>query len=180
MIKQSIALRYSKVLFNLDLEYRLDMKKRLIDFESLDALFKRNPKLLILLKFPLIDIDEKKELLASALKNEYDPLFFEFLFYLIQKKKLDYLNLIAIDYRFLVEEHFDIWEVKVISATDLMPEMQTKLKEKLELFFHKQLKINNEVDPSIIGGIKLIFADQMIDWSVVGRLKNLKESLLVK
>lgn len=180
MIKRGLASRYSKVLFHLDKHHHIDMEKRLDDFESLQKLFEKNPNLLKMLKFPLIDLEEKKELLKLALKETFDPLFFDFFFYIIKKEKLDYLDQIAIDYRTMVDDFLGIWEVKIVTAVPMELEMQEKLKNKLEKIFHKRLKINNITDPSIVGGVKLLFADHMMDWSVVGRLKNLKESLLVK
>jgi F-type H+-transporting ATPase subunit delta len=180
MIKQGISSRYSKVLFNLDKQQNADLEKRLIDFENLEKLFQKNPKLLHLLKFPLIDIEEKKKLLKSALKETFDQTFYDFIFYIIKKEKLDYLTQIAHDYRLMVDRDLNICELTVVTAVELGSEMLSTLKVNLEKIFQKRLKIKNEVDPAIIGGVKLVFANQMMDWSVLDRLKNLKESLLVK
>ncbi len=179
MIKRVIASRYSKVLFNLDSQKKSNLEKRLLDFESILILLKKNPNLVRFLKSPQISLPEKKEIFRSLLENGIDMTFFNFFFYLIEQRNLDDLAQIALEYRRIVNEFLGIWEAKIITAVPIEPAVQEKLKEKLEKFFQKKMKINKEIDPKIIGGALLIVANEMINWSVTGRLRKMRESLLV-
>ncbi len=177
MIKRTIALRYAKALFDSD-QTKENLEKRLKNFEFLQEIFEKNPKLQNFLQAPQIELTEKKAFLDSNLKNEFDQIFFRFFIYLIEKRKLNHLTQIELEYRLLVDQFLNIWEAKITTAMPLDTETEAKLKEKLENFYHKKVKIKNEINPKIIGGAILVVANEMIDWSVATRLKKMKENLL--
>jgi F-type H+-transporting ATPase subunit delta len=175
MNNRDSASRYSKVLFNLDIQNHIDLEKRLSDFESLVRLFKTIPNFLHVFKSPQIDLEEKKELLKTALNGDFDPHYLDFLFYLIDKKKLNNLEQIAADYRSKVNQALGISEIKVMTAIPLSADSEAHLKEKLEKELKSKVKFNKEVDPKLIGGLILVMGNKMVDWSVAERLKKMKE-----
>lgn len=177
MIKRTIALRYAKALFDLD-HSKENLEKRCKNFNLLQELLEKNPKLRNFLKAPQIEAVEKEKLLQSLLKNEFDKDFFNFLIYLIENRRLNYLTQIGLEYRLIVDQFLNIWEAKITTAVPLEAETEAKLKQKLENFYHKKVKINNVIDPKIIGGAILVVANEMIDWSVANRLRKMKEDLL--
>jgi F-type H+-transporting ATPase subunit delta len=177
MIKRGIALRYSKAQFNSDLASG-NLEKKLEIFEIIQDVFKKNPDLIKFLEAPQISFEDKKIALESLFQKKLDASHYHFLFYLIEKRRLRYLGQIAQEYRMMVNQHLGIWEAKIITAVPLTPEIEKTLKEKLENFYRKKIKLNKEIDPNIIGGAILVVANEMIDWSVKGRLKKMKENLL--
>lgn len=177
MIKRTIALRYSKALFELDLT-KENLKRRLDDFEFFMHLLNDQPKLKRLLQSPQISESEKKEVLQKCIGNQTDRLFFQFINYLIEKRRLNDLKQIANEYRLKVNEFLGIWEAKMITAVPLEKEIEMKLKLKLENFYHHKIEITHELDPKIIGGAILIVSNKMIDWSLATRLRKMKENLL--
>lgn len=177
MIKRSIALRYAKALFDLD-QTKENLEKRLKHFATLQKLLEKQPKLLHFLQSPQIRLADKERVLKACFKNEFDALFFHFFFYLIEKRRLNDLSQIAIEYHAMVDEFLDVWEAKITTAVPLDSETEQKLRRKLEGFYHKKVNIKKEVNPKIIGGAILVVANEMIDWSVAGRLKRMKENLL--
>ena len=177
MIDHSISQRYVKVLFNLDcIQGNLD--RRLIDFESITNIFSHNPKLVKFLKTPHIPLSEKKKVLQNSLKERFDPAFIDFLSYLIQKRRLTHLELIGNEYKLCVDKHFNRWEVDITTAAPMNPDSTTKLVEKLEKKFQKKIHLNKKINPDIIGGAILVISNQILNWSVTGRLKKLKEHLI--
>jgi F-type H+-transporting ATPase subunit delta len=177
MIKLDIAERYSKVLFDLDLK-KDAFENRLWDFENMSTLIESNPTLVEFLKSPQISIDEKKKLLTTALSSHFDEDFLQFLVYLIERKRFDYLKSIAKKYRDLVDEHLGIWEAELVTPVPLEPHLESKLVDMLEKSFDKKINVVPKIQPNIIGGSILIILNKMVDWSITGRLKKLKESLL--
>lgn len=177
MIKLAVALRYSKALFDQDLA-KGDLEKRLNDFDSLLELLKSYPKLMKFLGAPQIDLQEKEKTFKACVADKFDSTFFHFLFYLIRKGRLSYLTQIALEYRLMVNEYLGIWEAQIFTAVPISEDIEKILKEKLENFYRKKMNIKKEVDSKMIGGAILVVANEMIDWSVRGRLKKLKEHLL--
>jgi len=177
MIKQEIAYRYSKALFNQDLK-KDHLEKRLNDFDHLLELFKNHPKLMKLLEAPQINVQDKERVFKTCFGDKFDSKFIDFFFYLIKKGRLNYLKQIELEYRLMVNQNLGIWEAQMTTAVPISQEIEKNLKEKLENFYQKKIRIKKEVDPKIIGGAILVVANHMIDWSVKDRLKNLKEHLL--
>ncbi len=177
MIQHAVALRYAKAQFNSDLAQGI-LEKGLDNFDSFLDFLKENPKVTKFLEAPQINLEDKKKALESIFKNKFEDSFFHFLFYLIEKGRLNYIAQIVQEYRLMVNQQLGIWEAKIITAVPLTPGIETTLKEKLENFYEKKIKLNKEIDPSIIGGAILVVANEMIDWSVKERLKKMKENLL--
>lgn len=172
-MKYALSLRYAKVLFDLDSNFALHLKI----FVSTLELLKTNPKLQHFFNSPQITIEEKKNVLDLLTEN-LDPLFVIFFSYLIQKKRLDLLNSIKSAYQLLVNEHFQRWEVDLVTKIHIDSDIETKLVNNLESIFQKKIILNKKIDPKLIGGAILVISNKMLDWSIKGRLKKLKENLL--
>ena len=177
MSEQVLSPRYAKVLFDLDCkEDRLE--QRLKDFAFILTILQDNPKLVKFLHSPQIAIKKKHELLQNSLKENFDNTFLTFLSYIVEKKRLSYLSAIGNKYRLLVNQYLERWEADIVTAVPMEAENEAKLVEKLESIFHKKVYLNKKIDPKIIGGVILLVSNEMLDWSVTGRLKKLREHLM--
>lgn len=176
MITHAVAFRYAKALFILDCNNN-NLEKRIVDFESMSKILKENPKLASFLNAPHIRLEDKKKLLYDSLSEKFDAIFMNFIVYLIRKKRFVNLRDIASEFRHMVNEHLGIWEADIVTAVPMDGDIEEKLEQRLEIDFHKKMKVNKKVDPNIIGGVILMINNQMIDWSVAGRLKKMKENL---
>ena len=63
----------------------------------------------------------------------------------------------------------------VYSSVELSDEQKEKLTQKLETKFGKKVLATFEVDKSLLGGIKIVMEDEVLDGSIEKRLKDLKE-----
>ena len=68
----------------------------------------------------------------------------------------------------------DVLDVEVISAVPLTMEQLARLERKLILMFRKQLSITASVDPSILGGLKVIADNTVLDDSIRRKLIDMK------
>ena len=175
-MNHTISLRYAKALFVLDKKSG-NLESRLKDFKMLLDVFDANSKLFRYLKAPYVHVKEKNNMIRDILKDEYDSVIMNFLLYLVKKGRINNFELIAKHYRHMVNEELGIWEADIITAVPLDEENETNLKKSLSEKFRKKIVLSNKVDPKIIGGVILVVGNEMLDFSVTGRLKKIKENL---
>lgn len=172
-----VSPRYAKVLFNLDSK-KGDPVKHLEDFKLLLTLLKQNSNLYRFLKAPQVAFKEKMKAFREIVKENFDQTFINFCLYLIKKRRLVHLKSIAKEYQHLVNRDLERWEAEIVTAVPIDAESNAKLINKLEKQFNKKVHLKNRIDPTIIGGAILVTSNEMLDWSVAGRLKKLKENLI--
>jgi len=68
-------------------------------------------------------------------------------------------------------------EVRVVSATPLQSSEAERMQSALAKRFDCDITLNNDVDPEVLGGAIIYAGDQVIDGSIIGRLKRLETSL---
>jgi F-type H+-transporting ATPase subunit delta len=68
-------------------------------------------------------------------------------------------------------------EVRVVSAVELEKSQADRMCDALTRRLDREITLNNEVDPSVLGGAVIYAGDQVIDGSLKGRLARLESSL---
>jgi len=68
-------------------------------------------------------------------------------------------------------------DAQIIAAVKPTAEVTKDIVKKLEAKFGKKVSAEVTVDPEIIGGMKIIVGDTVIDASIKGQLQNLAYSL---
>jgi F-type H+-transporting ATPase subunit delta len=148
--------------------------------EELDAavkLFAQEPDLLAFLEHPGVGPDTKKALLREILENRVCRVTFNFLQVLVDKRRSGELRAIAHAYRERVEEALGQGRARVQSARVLEPEETRAIAEGLERRTGKRIRVTTEVRPELIGGVRVILGDKVLDASVRGQLERLAEWL---
>lgn len=75
----------------------------------------------------------------------------------------------------MAREELNIMPVEVISAVPLKPEQLTLLEVRVVHLVKKRINVTNTVDPSIIGGLRIIIGTIVIDNSIKSQLAKMKE-----
>lgn len=94
------------------------------------------------------------------------------------RKGFQFFEKILKEYERLLKKWYlgeDIALVK--TAVPLTSEEEEELGERLAAVFGRYLKLEIEVDPELIGGIIVKVGDKVIDRSLLGKLKKLKEHI---
>ena len=71
-------------------------------------------------------------------------------------------------------------DAEVFSAVPLTQDQLEKLVKKLTGIFNKQLDIKTNVDPSLLGGIKVIVGNTVMDDTIKRKLKDIKKNIYDK
>jgi F-type H+-transporting ATPase subunit delta len=176
MAEISVTRRYAKALF--DIAQREGTAERIeTDLETLDALLRATPNLLRVLRAPVIDRERKKALLRTIFADKISGLALRFLFLIVDKRREAILPDINREFRRLSYEHRNIQPVTVRVATRMTAEERAALIQALEARTGKTIEIQEEIAPELIGGAVLRVGDTIIDGSVAGHLRRLRQRL---
>lgn len=96
---------------------------------------------------------------------------------LVEYGRLSIIPAIASAFETLKAQDEGVLEAEIISSTKLSKEQTEKLVEKLEAKFSKKIEATVSVDESILGGVKIIVGDTVIDASVQSQLQSLAYTL---
>ncbi len=96
---------------------------------------------------------------------------------LSEVSRLSLFPQIAEQFETLKAEQEKMVEVEITSAYELTKAQQTKLAQALQKRLNREIKIQTQVDKSLIGGVLIHAGDTVIDGSVRGKLAKLAEAM---
>jgi F-type H+-transporting ATPase subunit delta len=127
---------------------------------------------------PLYNTDERRKVLEAVLdKLALSATMRSFLTLLFDKNRIAYLGSINEFYQKMADELKGIARASLVSATDLPSETVEKIRTTLSQRTDKDIILDVQVDPSLIGGIVTRIGDLVLDGSIKTQLLNMKESL---
>lgn len=85
----------------------------------------------------------------------------------------------AVLYAFLdfARERMNLLECEIISAVPLTSDQVARLERKLILMFRKQLDITLTVDPTLLGGLRVIAGNTVLDDSIKRKMRDMKTQI---
>lgn len=98
--------------------------------------------------------------------------------FLMLQKHLLILPEINKIYQEMINTHSNILKTTIKTAIALDGSQKKKIIGKLALRYKKEIHLAEIVDPKLIGGAIIYAGDQVLDSSITGSLKRLKETLL--
>ena len=123
-----------------------------------------------------VDKEAKKDLIDEAFRPE--GALRNFLHLLVDKGRIGYLKDILSTYLHLVNAHYGIKEVTLMTARPLDKDDKERLKESLKTKLKAPIDFHEVIDEDLIAGIKLIVDDKVIDMSMRKKIADLRKTLL--
>ena len=120
----------------------------------------------------------KVEILNSVLGQLSHPLVNEIVLYLKGSGAASELQEISTLYESMYKKKSTTIEVLGVVASAMSKQRMETLKESLDEILGKKTKLSIEVDPSLIGGIKLRIDNIFLDASIYNQLQTLRAELL--
>ena len=133
-----------------------------------------------LLGQPLVTEERKKLALRNAFGDRVSPVVLAFLDLLVDKRRIGLLPELQREFARRVREHRNIARARATSAVPLTPEQTAALERSLEARTGKDIELETEVDPSVLGGVLVRIGDTVFDGTVRGNLERLREQLLAR
>ncbi len=169
--------RYAAALFGLaEAEGRLEEIMK--ELGETAELTQKHPEISYLLMNTTIAREEKEDFLEKILPQKTSSLLLNFLKVLIKKRRFQDFSLIREEFHKFYENKKGIQRVRVQTTVSLNEKMQDKLRRALEKKLKKDILLETEVHPEILGGMVLDFEGTQIDGSFRTALHELKQKLL--
>ncbi|MEG0381151.1 MAG: F0F1 ATP synthase subunit delta [Kurthia sp.] len=177
MSNSTVANRYAQALFELAQEKNI-LSEVGSDLKELTKVMKETPELLALLSAPKFTIEKKKQIVAEVFAGVTSEVLHT-LQLLIEKNRVNEAANLAEAYTLLAANAQGTAEATVYSTRALTAEESVSISTAFAKRVGKNsLTITNEIDPSLLGGIRIQIGNHIYDSSVVSKLERLKRELI--
>jgi F-type H+-transporting ATPase subunit delta len=174
MKNTKVAYRYAKSLLGLASE-RGETDRIEADFGLMLPAMRENRELRVFLNSPVVNSDKKEKVLQAVFGAHVSELMNAFMRILTAKGRETLLLEIAESYLDQIRRQKGIMSATVLSAVPIDDEVRQSFSTIVKTLNKEgDIALNEEVDPELIGGFKLIIEDTMVDASVQAQLKKLR------
>lgn len=139
--------------------------------------FQAEPDFLRLLGLPDIPTQERCGILDECFADKVHPYVLNFLKLLTEKRLARYFQDCVRSYREQYEEEHNILPVTAVTAVPLSADQLARLTKKLSQVTGKTARVENRVDPSCLGGVRLDYDGKRVDGSVANRVESVRRLL---
>ena len=160
----SIAVEDNKVI-----EYQKEVKE-------LTKIIKDNPDFLLLLDSRFLTVNERMEKVSEILVGFSNDVV-NFIKIIVSHNRVNYLEDILQAFNTLCNENRDIVEGLIYSAFPLDEKTLLKIKKKISQVEHRDVDLITRIDPSLIGGVKVVINSHVYDGSIKNQLEKMQLDL---
>ena len=173
----SISRRYAKALLLIGKE---DGKAETYrdELDGLSRLITDNLDLERAINNPLYPPDDRRKVLEAVVaKLDLSKVMTSFVYLLFDKGRFGFLDSINDFYQHLADDLKGIARASLVSATELGDDTVDKIRAALSQRTGKDIILDVQQDPELIGGIVTKIGDLVLDGSIKTQLVNMRESL---
>mgnify|MGYP001254011044 CR=1 FL=1 len=172
-----VAKRYAKALFELGEEKSI-LDELADELTVVKSIFENDESLNKFYENPRVSREKKIELTRQVFKD-LSQTTLNTLLLLVEKRRINLVSEVVQSFVDLKNEASGIAEADVYSVRELTEDekkqIQTVFEKKLNI---NTLRLNNIVDPSILGGLKIHIGNKIFDGTVQTQLKRLEQNIV--
>lgn len=166
-----VAFQYAEALFGLAFESK-QVSDVIAEFKSMNKAI--DIEIHNFLIHPKIKKENKKKIISGVIKND---LLKRFVFVLIDNHRIELLEEILVEYQKIIDNQKKLMKVKVFSQKLLSAEHKKQLVKNLGKKHNREIELENIVDKSIVGGMRIEFEGMILDDTINNYLHSLKANL---
>ena len=126
---------------------------------------------------PKATVDQVFDVITSVVKSPLSDATRNLLRAIIENGRLAALPEVAVQFHALVSVRSGVSDATVYSAFPIDAAQLTAVVASLEKRFGRKLTASVQVEPELIGGIRVVVGDEVLDTSVKARLEQMKVAL---
>ena len=147
------------------------------EYIAVSKVFTDNPLLKKLLLIPTISNPAKRDVVKKVFGGHISEELLNFIFILIDKRRIGAWNDIGSFYEKLVLDNDGKTKGILYSALPLDEKRAKAFEAKTGSAIGKEVRLENRVDSSLIGGVRIYVDGKLIDASIKTRLNNMKKRI---
>ncbi len=127
---------------------------------------------------PKVSTQQVFDVMAGVVKTPLAPKVQSFLRTVLDNGRLAALPEIAVQFHALVNAQSGVSDAVIESAFPIEGAALAEVSATLEKRFGRKLNVSVTVKPELIGGIRVVVGDEVLDTSVAARLQQMKTALV--
>ena len=177
MIKEAVARRYAKGLFDVACEMNI-VDEVANELDQVADLCRQEPGLKEVMEFRRVPTHVKKEIITSIMDGRISQVVIGFLEILIDKHRERSFEDIRKSYHDFYRQHMNIVVAEVRTAFPLASEYATRLQDVLQKATGKRIELEIRVQPELIGGLVVKIGDRVYDGSMTKHLEMMDARII--
>ena len=173
---ESIPSRYGQALYSLALE-----QDKLLSWQEevkeLKTVFEENSDFIMVLGSSFLSLKERQEILEKTLVG-VDKNIVALILVIMENNRTNYLLDVFDAFNSYCNEYRGISEGFIYSTLKLDKKIISQIEEKISKVEKHQVELKNVIDPTLIGGIKIVIRDRIYDGSIKHHIEMMKKDLL--
>jgi F-type H+-transporting ATPase subunit delta len=126
---------------------------------------------------PAVSTRQLSDIFLEIGRNKFNSEARNLVIMLADNKRISVLPQISELFEQLKAQHEGILEAKIVSAFAMESKQLKKLVDDLEQKFKRKIEAKVDVDPELIGGVKVEIGDEILDASIRGKLEAMAVAL---
>ncbi len=177
MAEQRVSARYASSLLELSVQKNmLDAISN--DVELVSSVLKQNPNLSRMLENPVIRTELKSSIIEEIFKNKINSETMDFLLFVVKKKREEILTSIIEKFIELRDMKLGFVNVNVLVASEFTDSQKKDLQNRLQNMLKKKVRMNYQINNSILGGFIVQAGDTVYNASIKHQLDLLRKQLV--
>jgi F-type H+-transporting ATPase subunit delta len=143
--------------------------------DTVKSAFTSQPDYSELLASPSIPLSERLASLSAAFADEIPESVLSLLQLMCEKGRISCFYEAADEFTALLNARNGMSRAQIISAAALTEEQKKKLQQKLEQYTKGRVETTYTTDPTLLGGLIVNLDGKVLDGSLQGRLRDIKD-----
>ena len=173
---ESVASRYGLALYSLALEEnKIDSWQK--DVKTLKSIFEENTDFIMILGSSFLSLEERIEILEKTLVG-VDERIVALIDVIMENNRTDLIFDIFESFNSYCNQYRGVSEGLIYSTLKLDQTVIDQIEKKISKIENNKVELKNVIDPSLIGGVKIVIKDRIYDGSIKHSIEMMKKDLL--
>ena len=173
---ESVSSRYGLALYSLAVD-----NNKVIEWQEevkeLKSILLENTDFIMILGSSFLSLKEREEILDKSLIG-VDKNIIALIHVVMENNRSHELIDILDSFNSYCNEYRGVSEGLIYSTLKLDKTVIDQIEQKISKIEHNKVELKNVIDPSLIGGVKIVIHDRIYDGSIKHHMENMKKDLL--
>ena len=175
---ENVSSRYGLALYSLAVD-----ENKVIEWQDevreLSRIFKENTDFIMVLGSSFLSLEKRQEILEKTLVSVEKEIV-ALISVIMENNRINDILDVFESFNSYCNEHRGISEGLIYSTLKLEQKVINQIEEKISKIEHNKVELKNVIDPSLIGGVKVVIHDHIYDGSIKHHLDMMKTDLIKK